>query len=1145
MFRKFVYPSAVGLMLLIAAGAQAQNVLFEYWMDCGGGTAVSDLTSLGSYPWGPTSSEYREDLKSKVDWADNYGERARAYLVPPQSGDYTFWVSGDDGCQLWLSTDDTAENAKMIAQVTGWTPVETWDWEAGQKSAPIALEGGKSYFIQMLHKEGGGGDSVTAAWAGPGIGDGPTVIGGANLAKFVETRHPAFSPVPASGSVDVTNPLFQWTAGTTAVMHDVYFGTNPTPGAAEFKGRQPFAMYFEVMPLVPGATYYWRVDEIEADGVTTHTGDVWTFTVMPDKAYRLSPYDGAIRRGLDTKLGWSAGNMAESHDVYLGADQAAVAAGDASVLMGNQADTGFDPNGLAAGTTYYWRVDEIRGAEKIVGDVLSFTTAAEGNHGARYELYSDIGGGTTVADLTSSAKFPGSPDEVSVVANFEAPSDFADSYGARMTAWLNVPAAAEYTFWVASDDASKLYVGTSPANAEQIAEVTGWAPSRGWDQEAGAKSKPIQLEAGKYFLMALMKEGGGGDNLSAAWQGGPIKERELILGGFLEPFVPLWAEAPKPANGAKDTEQSQVLSWTAGVKATAHDVYFGTDKDAVAAGDASVFKGQVTETTFDVGALEWGTTYYWRVDEVGEGGPWAGVVWSFTTADALVIKLSNTAVDYDNFFDPFLSEVALDVPADWTVNGVTDLELQFQGAGAPTGSVSFDEATGTYTVTGEGADVWGTSDQFQYAYKMLDGDGEILARVVSNGTGSNTWAKGGVMIRGSLAANATQMLMGMTGGDGGGIAFQGRQTAGGNSSSFHGDVTAAPPYWVKLTRKGNSITGYYSADGVEWQPMPDTTPDNSGFPMSNPVDVPMDQKVYIGLFVTSHAAGELRTYTFDNVSSTGNLVPAGPFTLSKAVGLPGNSAQPVFVVAEDSAGAMAPVSYPDAAASQIASLRNWKIPLSDFVGVDLKSMAKLHLGVGDVAAPAPDGTGTVTFSGIRIVKPPLVPADVTAPGDPVQGIPTGLPCGGDPAANYTPCGELPPLVIDNKSATKYLNFGGNFGPDESPSGFQVTPSLGSTIVTGLTFTTANDAAERDPTAFELYGSNESIDGPWTLIASGEIVDFAGATPWPRFTMNATPITFENTVAYKHYQVLFTAIRNAATANSMQIAEVELIGLPAK
>jgi len=162
-------------------------------------------------------------------------------------------------------------------------------------------------------------------------------------------------------------------------------------------------------------------------------------------------------------------------------------------------------------------------------------------------------------------------------------------------------------------------------------------------------------------------------------------------------------------------------------------------------------------------------------------------------------------------------------------------------------------------------------------------------------------------------------------------------------------------------------------------------------------------------------------------------------------------------------------------------------------------------------------------------------ADITAPGDIVRGVPND----GD-----WPAAESPPLAIDNNINTKYLHFKGDFNPDVGPTGFQVTPSIPQSIVTGLTFTTANDAPERDPVAFALYGSNTSIDGPYTLIASGDIVDFKQATAWPRLTKNTTPITFHNKTAYNHYQLLFTAIRDRANANSMQIAEVEFLGSPA-
>jgi len=171
---------------------------------------------------------------------------------------------------------------------------------------------------------------------------------------------------------------------------------------------------------------------------------------------------------------------------------------------------------------------------------------------------------------------------------------------------------------------------------------------------------------------------------------------------------------------------------------------------------------------------------------------------------------------------------------------------------------------------------------------------------------------------------------------------------------------------------------------------------------------------------------------------------------------------------------------------------------------------------------------------LALAQPHIV--DVTAPGDVVKGVPDE-PRDGSVAG--WPDGEYPWLAVDDDVSTKFLHFRG----EVSPTGFVVEPAMGPTVVTGLTLTTANDAEPRDPASYEISGSNESIDGPYELIAAGDIADFAQADAWPRFTMNATPITFPNTVAYKYYQVMFPTVRDAANANSMQIAEVELLGVP--
>ncbi len=163
--------------------------------------------------------------------------------------------------------------------------------------------------------------------------------------------------------------------------------------------------------------------------------------------------------------------------------------------------------------------------------------------------------------------------------------------------------------------------------------------------------------------------------------------------------------------------------------------------------------------------------------------------------------------------------------------------------------------------------------------------------------------------------------------------------------------------------------------------------------------------------------------------------------------------------------------------------------------------------------------------------------DVTAPGDVVKGVPDEARDG--KVAGW-PDGEYPGLAVDDDVSTKFLHFAG----EVSPTGFVVEPASGPSVVTGLTLTTANDGFKRDPATFELSGSNDSIDGPYTLIAAGDIVDFAGADAWPRFTKNATPISFENDVAYKYYQVMFPTVRDPGSTDSMQIAEVELLGVTA-
>ena len=201
----------------------------------------------------------------------------------------------------------------------------------------------------------------------------------------------AWSPDPPDGDVTVIVPLFTWKAAPGALLHDVYFGTDPNLGPENLvQSRLPMMLYYHVPGIVPGMTYYWRVDEIEADMVTVHTGDVWTFTARPYTAYVPDPADGANDVAPDPNLAltWGAGIEAVEHHLYFGASFDDVNEGAAATDKGALTETTFVlPDPLGTLTTYYWRVDETSADTTVrPGAVWSLTTHSPIDN---FESYTD------------------------------------------------------------------------------------------------------------------------------------------------------------------------------------------------------------------------------------------------------------------------------------------------------------------------------------------------------------------------------------------------------------------------------------------------------------------------------------------------------------------------------------------------------------------------------------------------------------------------------------------------------------------------------------------------------------------------------------------------------------------------------------
>ncbi len=182
------------------------------------------------------------------------------------------------------------------------------------------------------------------------------------------------NPDPADGAKLVDNlVILAWSPGPFAAEFDVYLGTNPEPGTDELVGRVSEPTHFAT-DLVEGQTYYWRIDDVEADGTTIHTSDVWSFWIPPKGAYQPVPADGEAVTDIETDLSWTADWNPVMYVVHFGTDADQVTntpAGFGPPLM----ETGFDPGPLEPGTTYYWRADVFYGTW-VTGPVWSFTVSA-------------------------------------------------------------------------------------------------------------------------------------------------------------------------------------------------------------------------------------------------------------------------------------------------------------------------------------------------------------------------------------------------------------------------------------------------------------------------------------------------------------------------------------------------------------------------------------------------------------------------------------------------------------------------------------------------------------------------------------------------------------------------------------------------
>ncbi|MHC4169981.1 MAG: PA14 domain-containing protein [Planctomycetota bacterium] len=798
----------------------------------------------------------------------------------------------------------------------------------------------------------------------------------------------------------------KWAAGDLAISHDVYFGTDfdavNEGQEGTFTGNTTTNSQVVGFPSFPapdglqlGETYYWRIDEVNpAEADSPWKGEVWSFTVPPKEAFDPDPADGAKFLGTGLMLSWTPGIGAKLHTVYFGTnpDDVSNASGAATQPLAT-----YDPGAIEPGITYYWRVDQFDGAATHTGNVWSFTTAGTGG-GLKGEYFDNasVQGEPVLTRLDPGIDFSWGADSPD-------PSINAESFSVRWRGELEIAFTEAYRFYGITEDGVRLWIN------DQLV-IDRWEVYRLNEY----RSDPIELQGGEKVTIEMW----GRDNDATAqtnsataqlmWESAH-QAKGIIPAVAFSP--PVRAGSPRPGNGAVDTRQTLALNWIAGDNAAQHDVYLGADADAVAAADTSaagIYQGRQADTGFAPPKLDWGTTYYWRVDEINDvnpDSPWTGKVWSFTTANFLVVDdfefyTDNDAAGeaiwqawidgfevpsngsqvgyllppyaeqaivhggsqsmpfaYDNTAGATNSEAVLTLtsPRDWTEQSVDTLSLWFRGYAASVGS--FTEApVGTFTMAGAGTDIAGTSDQFHFAYKTLNGTGSIVARVDSI-ENTHAAARAGVMIRETLDAGSKHAFVCVMPENG--VSSRGRTDT--NTGSFNTTQAGiSAPHWVKLERDAaGNFTASHSTNGTTWDAVEQSIPTN----------IPMASNVYVGLALTSHNATVTCEAKFSNVTITG---AAGAQWLNQDIGITSNAAEPLYVAVSNSTGAAAVVAHDDPAAAAIDTWTEWVIPLQTFAdkGVNLADVDKIAIGLGTGAGTAaPGGSGNLFFDDIRLNRP--------------------------------------------------------------------------------------------------------------------------------------------------------------------------------
>ena len=414
------------------------------------------------------------------------------------------------------------------------------------------------------------------------------------------------------------------------------------------------------------------IDDVRVYNYALSTAEIdaiYDATQSTSGATNVSPTDSAMRIDVNDDLSWSYGEgiPPNDFDVYFGT----TSPGD---FKGNQAGTTYEPGTMTAGTTYYWRIDANSAAGIITGDIWSFKTTTgligwwkfNGDYTDSSGMGNDgdpCGAVSIVSDANrGDVLFINASDESVTIPN---ESDYDITGDFTLAAWVKITSGGFFRSVVCKGDSDGYRVNIDGGNKiwGKIQTIDGYSMVGGPpDVNDGDWHHLVMTWDGSYTRTYTDKVNVASDAISGVLTTNdhPIQIGnndisqwfEQPLYGYIDDVrvydvalsqddindvydsgqAPDKATSPAPANAATDIKTvGEQLSWSAGIRTNTHDVYLGTVNPPV-----TEVSDEQAGTTYSLSQLEASTVYYWRIDEVGDGGTTAGDVWSFTTCNGLI-----------------------------------------------------------------------------------------------------------------------------------------------------------------------------------------------------------------------------------------------------------------------------------------------------------------------------------------------------------------------------------------------------------------------------------------------------------------------------------------------------------------------------